>query len=365
MPGKKYRVAQVGLGNRGTVHANAFLALPDRFELVGLCELRADRLEEYACEKGLASEILFSDAENMLKKTKPDVFCFVTMPDSRKAFVEMAARNGVKTIALEKPMARSIGEAREILRTCGANGIRGIVSHQQKYLTSCQKMREIVDRGDIGEVYLYLASCQAWMAQCGTHFVDLALFSNGFQKAQWVIGHAHGKEALKDSHPSPNFVCGQIGFANGVRLIVEFGQLAKSNLAPDDVFWFDSRLTAYGTHGYAWAETDGRWGAFTRSSGGETIGEKEDGWLKQEPTRLQPLYLAELADWLDGQIPDHSCNIEHAYAGYEIMHGICVSAMDNIRVDLPIKEELLYDVFERMRRELPDCPERQPRTQRG
>ena len=58
MPSKKYRVAQVGLGNRGTVHANAFLALPDRFELVGLCELRADRLEEYARENDIVFKSL-------------------------------------------------------------------------------------------------------------------------------------------------------------------------------------------------------------------------------------------------------------------------------------------------------------------
>ena len=363
---KKCRVAQVGLGNRGTVHANAFLSLKDRFEIVGLCELKADRLKEYAREKRLPGNILFPDAEEMLKSVRPDVFCFVTgLEPTRKSFVEMAARHGVKTIALEKPMARDIGEAREIVRLCRENGIRGVVSHQQKYLTSFQKMREIIDRGDIGEVHLLLASCQAWLAQLGTHFVDLALWLNGFDKARWVAGHVHGRELLSDSHPSPNYTAGQIGFANGVRCIVEFGRLSKSNLGPEDVFWFDSRLTAYGTHGYVWAETNGRWGALTKKSGGEPVEEQGDGWMKQEPTRLQPLYLAELADWLDGKISDHSCNIEHAYEGYEIMHGLCVSALDNVRLDLPLKDGLFYDVFERMKKELPECPEREPKRQRG
>ncbi len=363
---ERYRVAHVGLGNRGTVHANAFLNLKDQFDVVGLCELRQDRLKDYAKDNSLAEGILFADAEAMLAATKPDIFCFITAPTPpRRLFVEMAVKHGVKAIAFEKPMAGTIMEAASILELCRKNGIRGIVSHQQKYLTSFVKLRETIDRGEIGEITQISASCQAWLAQLGTHFVDLVQWVNGFSKPEWVVGHIHGKELLSDSHPSPNYTAGQIGFANGMRAIVEFGQLAKPHHSPDGIFWFDSRLTVNGTHGYVWGETDGRWGGLTKRSHGEPFEEQGAGWLEQEPTLLQPLYLADLADWLDGKMADHSCNIEHAYTGYEIMHALCVSGLDNIRVNLPLKRELFYDVFERMRKELPECPEREPRRQRG
>ena len=45
---KKHRVAQVGIGNRGKIHANAFLELSDRFELAGLCDLDQEKLNAYA-----------------------------------------------------------------------------------------------------------------------------------------------------------------------------------------------------------------------------------------------------------------------------------------------------------------------------
>ena len=36
---KKYRVAQVGCGNRGKYHIKGFMENADRFEVVGLCDL--------------------------------------------------------------------------------------------------------------------------------------------------------------------------------------------------------------------------------------------------------------------------------------------------------------------------------------
>ena len=352
---KQYRVAHLGLGGRGTIHANAFLELNDRYKLVGLCELKKERLSEYCAEKGLDSEICYTDAEEMLASTRPDVFCFITQPDTlRLQFVDMAVRHGVKAIALEKPMATSLEEASRIREICRQHNVKGVVSHQQKYLTSFQRMKEIIDRGDIGEVNLITASCQAWLSQLGTHYVDYALWVNDFHPAKWVTGHVHGRELLSGHHPSPNYVMGQIGFANGVRAFVEFGKLSASHMEAGN-FWVDNRLTVYGTAGYAWGETDGRWGALVN---GQTIEEQGVGWGVQEKTRLQPLYFKELADWLDGTISDHSCNLEHACHGYEIMEGLCISAMDNLRVDLPLDTKDAYDMFERMRKELPECPER-------
>ena len=208
----------------------------------------------------------------------------------------------------------------------------------------------------LGQVQRIEASCQAWLAQLGTHFMDYALWINGGSRARWVVGHVHGKELLADSHPSPNFTLGQVEFENGVRAVVEFGKLASSTMAPEK-FWFDNRLTVRGSHGYAWGETDGRWGALTRSSGGEVVGGEGDDWHTQERKRLQLLFAADLADWLDDDARVHPCNVEISYHGYEILEGLCISALEHRRVDLPLDTSDCGDVFARMRQELPDCPE--------
>ena len=353
---KKYTVAQVGCGGRGKTHLDGWLHNPERFELIALCELDETKMKQAVAERNI-SPALYTDAEQMLADTRPDVFCFSTQPDVRLSLVELAAKYEVKGLAFEKPMATTLAEAERITQLCRDHGIKAVVSHQQKYLTSLQKVKELVDSGDIGEVLQITASCQAWLAQLGTHYMDYVLWANGGSRAKWVIGHVHGRELLEDSHCSPNFTAGHMAFENGVRAVVEFGKLAASHMAAER-FWLDNRLTIHGTHGYVWGDTDGRWGAYTRRSGGEQIGDEGDGWKVQEKTRLQPLFAADLADWLDEDARLHPCNVEISYHGYEILEGLCISALDHRRVDLPLDTSQCVDIFSRMRRELPDCPER-------
>lgn len=352
----KYKVAQVGIGSRGKTHANAFLELSDRFKLVGLCDLDQNKLGGYANDMNLSSDILYSDAEEMLVQTKPDVFCFVTQPNLRLPMAELAVKYNVKGMAFEKPMATSLNEAWAITKLCKENNIKATVSHQHKYLTSLRKMKDIVDSGDIGEVAYINATCQAWLAQLGTHYMDYILWANNGSRAKWAVGHVHGKELLSDHHPSPNYTTGHVEFENGVRSYFEFGKISASHM-PKENFWVDDRLTVYGSHGYTWADANGRWGAFTKSSSGEVIGEEGDTWGVQQSTVLQPLYLKDLADWLDDDSKIHPCNIDISYHGYEILEAVCISALDNIRVDLPLDTADREDIFERMRRELPECPE--------
>lgn len=354
---KKHRVAQVGIGSRGKIHANAFLELSDRFELVGLCDLDQEKLNAYAGGKSLSSDILYADAEKMLAETRPDVFCFVTQPNLRLPMAELAGKYSVKGMAFEKPMATSLKAAWAITKLCKENSIKAVVSHQHKYLTSLQKMKKIVDSGDIGEVIYVNATCQAWLSQLGTHYMDYILWANNGSRAKWVVGHVHGKELLSDHHPSPNYTTGHVEFENGVRSYFEFGKLSASHMSSDH-FWVDDRLTLYGTHGYAWGDANGRWGAFTKSSKGEVIGGEGDSWGIQQSTRLQPLYMRDFADWLDDDSKVHPCNIDITYHGYEILEAVCISAMDHIRVDLPIDPDKCQDIFERMRQELPECSER-------
>ena len=351
----KYKVAQVGCGQRGGIHLDGWLNNPDRFEVMAVCDLDEKKAAEALKARKLDVPI-YTDADRMLAETKPDVFCFSTLPNVRLSLVELAVKHRVKALVFEKPMATSLAEAFKITELCRQNNILAIVSHQQKYLTSFEKFKSIIDRGEIGPVQRIDASCQPWLAQLGTHYIDYILWANGGVRAQWVVGHVHGKELLGDHHPSPNYTMGQIGFANGVRALVEFGRLSASHMDKDH-FWVDNRLTAHGTHGYAWCDTDGRWGTFNRSTRGEMLSGEDENWQIQERHRVQPLFARELADCLDDRTRLHSCNIDITYHGYEILEALCLSALDHKRVDLPLGAVPPRDVFARMRQELPECPE--------
>ena len=105
---KTYRVALVGCGNRGAIHAEAFLDNKERFELVALCDLDPERLETLSGRLGISTT--YSDARTMLEREHPDVFCFATLPHIRLSLIELGVSCGVKTIAYEKPIATSLSE---------------------------------------------------------------------------------------------------------------------------------------------------------------------------------------------------------------------------------------------------------------
>jgi predicted dehydrogenase len=347
----RYRVAQVGIGPRGIAHLDGFLRNPDRFDLVALCARHQDRLVDVAQRFG--NPAIYTDAEAMLAETRPDVFCFVTKPDVRLSFVELAARYGTRAIAFEKPMATSLREAAAIRELCRQHGIKAIVSQQHKYLTSLATLKRMVDEGDIGEIIEIHSTSQAWLAQLGTHYMDYIFWINGGARACWAVGHIHGRKLLTDSHSSPDYVLGQVAFENGVRAFIECGYLSPIHMAREK-FWVDNRLAVYGTHGYAWADTDGHWAGFTRRSRGEMIGGTGEPWTVQQ-AHIQVPYLRDLADWLDDDDRIHPCHVDISYHGYEILEAICRSALDHTPVELPLPDPATAeDLLERMWRELPD-----------
>ncbi|MGI6094606.1 MAG: Gfo/Idh/MocA family protein [Lachnospiraceae bacterium] len=349
---KKHTVAVLGTGVRGKTHIKGLLENPDRYEIVALCDLDKEKMESVAKHFDLHVP-LYTDAETMLKETQPEVFVFLTLPNLRLSFIELANKYHIKAISFEKPMAESLAEAKAIRDLCVENGIKAVVCHQQKYLRQMQAMKKRIDDGEIGEITKIHVETQPWLAQLGTHYVDYTLWANNGHKAKWVVGHVHGNATLQDSHPSPDYLLGEMMMENGVRAYIECGYLSEAHGEPDYADC-DNRITVYGKNGYVYAETDGYYGACTKATGGELIEGKLPGWYNYQEKEIQTPYYTEYADWLDDDSKPHSCNIDISYHGYEILEGMCLSALNNTRVDMPITDFDYEPVFERMKRELPD-----------
>ncbi len=145
------------------------------------------------------------------------------------------------------------------------------------------------------------------------------------------FGQVSGGEKLTDSHPSPDFALGEIQFRNGVRGLVEIGNLAQ-DVPEVEYFWHKVRIGAQGTEGFAEALIGGGWRAMTRDSGRPISG--PGCWN----ARLdQPPYIRDIALWLDDESRIHPCNGESAFKGFEILMAVCRSALERRRVSLPLE----------------------------
>ena len=351
---KRYKAVVVGCGPRGRDHAKCFLKNSERFELAAICDQDGARLEtthgELKASPWNATVKGYKDAKEMIERERPDVFCFAMLPGVRWPLIELALKyDFIKAIAYEKPMALSLGEAEKIHTSCKARGVKTVVAHIHKYAGHWRKVKELMDRGEIGTVHTLHASSLGWAMQYSTHLVDYLLWLNGGSRAKWVVGHAHGKGKLEnESHTSPDYVMAQFECENGVRCIFESGTLAP-NLPPGKLnFWLDAGATVHGSDGYAQVVVGGGWRAATKTSGG--LSSSSDVKFHQLEDGYQ--YIADLAKWLDNDECLHPCNNEVTYHGYQIVMGACLSALERRKVDLPILDTSV-DIFERMKKEFP------------
>jgi predicted dehydrogenase len=321
----KYSVLIVGMGKRGMHHATAFNANPS-FQVTGICDIDPKRLEEAAAKLG--NPQIGTDAASLAKSTRPDVFCFCTMPHLRTPFIRAAIDGGAKLIAFEKPVALSSAELFSIQDLLKKSGAKAVVSHQHRYGPHYQKVKEIIDSGALGRIHTVYGTATGWMTHMLSHLLDYTCWFNQYTPAQWAMAQAAGSLKFADNHPSPDYIAGFVQFANGVRGIYECGAGAPDQ--PEvGKWWGKNRMGAQGTEGYAEVLTNGGWRALTKSGGYQT----GEGVMNYD--RDMPPYIQEIADWLDGK-KVHQCNFEHAFLGAEIMLALQRSAAQGGQVALPL-----------------------------
>ncbi len=320
-----YKVVVVGMGKRGMHHAAAFKA-NTRFELAGICDIDATRLDAAALKLGSPQK--GTDAAALAKAVRPDVFCFCTLPNLRSDFIRLGIESGAKLIAFEKPVAMTSAEGLKIKEMLDRAGVKAVVSHQHRYGAHYQKVKEIIDRGALGRIHTVYATATGWTGHMLSHLIDYMRWYGGEPEAQWVMAQACGRGKLADIHTSPDYLGGFIHFANGLRGVVECGAGAPD--VPEVPYWWRKcRIGAQGTDGFAEVLTGGGWRAVTKT--GSWSGEGSMNYDLDMPP-----YIQDMANWLDDAKAVHPCNFASAFKGFEIMMALCRSAVEGGQVTLPL-----------------------------
>jgi predicted dehydrogenase len=331
----------LGAGKRGRMHAKLF-HLNERFRLAGLCDTDTERLNAAAADCG--NPPLYTDAEKMFADIHPDIFCFCTPPAIRKSLFELGVRHGVKLIAYEKPMSTNFNEALDMMEMARSAGIKTVVSHQQKYGSHFQAVKEIAGSGRLGNIRTIYGHAWGWYLHMVTHVMDYIRYFNDNNEARWVMGQIHGRGKLFDNHPSPEYAGGFIQFENGVRGIVELGALSP-DVPESDYNWHKGSFCIQGTKGFAEVIIGAGWRACT----------EEDGYMEGagcfDYEADGAYYIEDIALWLDG-IREHPCNGEDAFKGFQLAMGLLRSAVERKIITLPLGRG--ENEIDAIRRVIPD-----------
>lgn len=145
------RVAVIGCGYWGPNIIRNFSAL-GRSELCAVCDLDPEKLDNI--RRRYPSIETFRDFEDVLKDRKIDAVAICTPVHTHFPLASAALQAG-KHVLVEKPLTQSVETARELVDLAESRGLTLMVDHTFVYNGAVQKIKSVIDSGEMGEVLYF------------------------------------------------------------------------------------------------------------------------------------------------------------------------------------------------------------------
>jgi len=153
---RKKTYAVVGAGARVSMFIDPIVGgFRDSCELVGLCdssEVRRVYHQKRLVQEYGADEVpLYSDFDQMLRETKPDVVAVCTPDHLHDKFIVKALEAGAEVIS-EKPLTIDAGRCQAIFDAVERTGGQVRTTFNMRWTPGIAKVRELIAAGEIGGV---------------------------------------------------------------------------------------------------------------------------------------------------------------------------------------------------------------------
>ncbi len=337
-----YRAGIIGCGGIGRKHAAAFAAI-DNVELVAGADSSDKREADY---RALGMQRFYSDAEEMLAEEELHLVAVCTPPTEHAANTIAAVDAGVRGIVCEKPMAMDLAECDAMIEACGRHGVKLAIGHQRRYGAQFIKGRNLLASGALGDpLMLYGSTPGADVMLWGVHWLDMFHFLMPGPAVAHVMGQVDVEQQRVTNHGFvEDALLGHLTFDNGVRAILECGNLAEPG--PDQLR--EATIRIHGTKG-----------TFKATDAGSTL------WAgdvcEDEPVAspfVQPGQPPDVQMWTDQtrelidcieQGREHQCDGQAGRRTIEIACAIWESAVLHrlVKLPLPPGESALHQLWRR------------------
>lgn len=150
----KIRVAVIGCGSIAKHRHLIEYNNNPHVEIVAVSDINEARVKETA-EKYHAKA--YTSYEALLESENIDAVS-VCLPNYLHAPVSIAALNAGAHVLCEKPMATSREEAEQMIEAAERNNKKLMIGHNQRFVSSHQKARKLIEQGEIGKIYSFRTS---------------------------------------------------------------------------------------------------------------------------------------------------------------------------------------------------------------
>ena len=206
---KIFNVAVLGAGAIGRDHIASFQQHPNA-RVVALVETSPERGR--AAAESFRVPDLYSDFREVLRRADVHVVS-IALPNHLHAPVALAALQAGKHVMLDKPMATDARSAARLVAEARRRRRLLMVGQSQRFAPAVQTLRQMVERGALGEVYHAKATwlrrngiprIGSWFTQrkfagggctydIGVHVLDQTLYLMGEFAAVTVSGQTYSK----------------------------------------------------------------------------------------------------------------------------------------------------------------------------
>jgi len=207
-----FRAGIVGCGRIGSEfddnHAGAYAAAPE-VELVALSDLDGNKLEEAGKRWGVT--YLYENYQEMLRNEALDILSVCTWNSTHLEIAREAVNHGIKAIYCEKPIADTLQNADEMIKSCHEKGVILQVNHQRRFNSFQQEVKDFLQAGKLGRIQQVTFYYTKGIANTGSHMFDLLRFF--FGDVDWVQAAYSQNESHDPNDPN---IDGAMKFKSGL-----------------------------------------------------------------------------------------------------------------------------------------------------
>lgn len=164
---KDLRIGLVGTGFMGRTHTNGYKRVSDFFPELGyhpvlkaVCSRNKDKVQAFADQWGYES--IETDWKALVARNDIDAIDICTPNDSHAEIAIAVAKAG-KMVLCEKPLARNVVEAKQMLDAIDKAKVKNTVWYNYRRLPAVTLAKQIVASGKLGKIYHYRANfLQDW-----------------------------------------------------------------------------------------------------------------------------------------------------------------------------------------------------------
>lgn len=149
---KKLTAVVLGYGMRGSTYAKYAIDHPEEIEIVSIAEPVDNKRKNAQKLHNIPDELAFTDWKQIADKPKMADFAIIAMQDNMHYEPALACIEKGYNLLLEKPMAPTAKECKEITRAAEKKGVKVIVCHVLRFTSFFCALKNIIDSGEIGDV---------------------------------------------------------------------------------------------------------------------------------------------------------------------------------------------------------------------